>query len=110
MAEKDSLDLFFDKEEETTSSVNEIDTSSIVTEEADDSLDLFFDKEEEVVPTTTTSETTKGLDPSELFTVADDPLYARASYGEESSPGVQKPKTYDEFINCLLYTSPSPRD
>jgi len=56
------------------------------------------DDEEEVVPTTTTSETTKGLDPSELFTVADDPLYARASYGEESSPGVQKPKTYDEFI------------
>ena len=98
MAEKDSLDLFFDKEEETTSSVNEIDTSSIVTEEADDSLDLFFDKEEEVVPTTTTSETTKGLDPKELYTAADDQQYAIDSYGEESSPGVMKPKTYDEFI------------
>ena len=97
MAEDDIYSIF-DKEEEESKST---DTSAIEmssTDVEEDNIYSIFDKEDEVVPTTTTSETTKGLDPKELYTAADDQQYAVDSYGEESSPGVMKPKTYDEFI------------
>ena len=107
MAE-DDIYAIFDKEEEEEESkstdTSAIEMSSTDTEE-EDIYSIFDKEEEEVVPTTTTSETTKGLDPKELYTVADDQQYAVDSYGEESSPGVMKPKTYDEFIKDERFLS-----
>ena len=112
MAEAENIftlsELGLDEEETDASSV---DTQDIIdnTEEKESSnvfsLAELGLEEEEVVPTTTTSETTKSLDPKELYKVADDQQYAIDSYGEESSPGVQKPKTYDEFIKDERFLS-----
>ena len=106
MAEAENIftlsELGLDEEE---TDIPSVDTQANIddTEETESSnvfslAELGLEEEEEVVPTTTTSETTKGLDPKELYTAADDQQYAIDSYGEESSPGVMKPKTYDEFI------------
>ena len=87
-------------EEEEIAPINVVDT----TEEESESSSAFSlaelgleEEEEEVIPTTSTAQTTKGLDPNKLYTVADDQQYAIDSYGEDTPSGERVTKNYDEF-------------